>query len=228
MYGHMDTGQETSFWRRVATTLRRHFTGGALVAMPVVVTLYVLWFLFEKIDGLLSPLLQGLLGYSVPGMGLLATLILIVLAGIVTHSVFGSRLYELGEILFIRTPLVRAIYTAVKQLVEAFTLPQKKMFDQVVLIEYPRRGIWTLAFVSSRVILEARGRRDEYLTVFVPSTPTPVTGWMVVVPGKDIIVLDMSIEDAGKVLMSGGIASPEILREKTTVHPLKQTEELSL
>lgn len=224
----MDTGQETSFRRRVTATLRRHFASGILVAVPVVVTLYVLWFLFQKIDGLLSPLIHSLLGYSVPGMGLLATLLLIMLAGIVTRGVFGSRLFELGEILFIRTPLVRAIYTAVKQLVEAFTLPQKKMFDQVVLIEYPRKGVWMLAFVSSKVILEARGRRDEFLTAFVPSTPTPVTGWMVVVPETDVIVLDMSIEDAGKVLMSGGIASPEILREKTTVRPRKRTEELSL
>jgi len=137
------------------------------------------------------------------------------MAGIITRSMFGSQLYQLGEILFIRTPLVRAIYSAVKQLVEAMTLPQKKMFDQVVLIEYPRRGMWAIAFVSAQVLLESDRDTRELLTVFVPSTPTPFTGWMFLVARDDIIVLDMSIEEAGKILMSGGIATPGVFRSKT-------------
>lgn len=209
----MDAGEKKSFWRLFLSTARRHFMGGVLITVPVVVTLYVLYFLFQKIDGLLSPLLARVLGYSIPGMGLIATVSLIILAGILTHySAFGTRLYALGEILFIRTPLVRAIYSAVKQLVEAFTLPQKKMFDQVVLIEYPRKGILTVAFASSSVMLAVNGTQAEYLTVFVPSTPTPVTGWMVLVPREDIISVDLTIEEAVKILMSGGIATPKEVR----------------
>jgi len=213
----MDAGDKKSFWRMFLATLRRHFMRGVLVTVPVVVTVYVLYFLFQKIDGLLSPLLARLLGYSIPGMGLVVTLALIVLAGILTHySVFGTRLYALGEILFIRTPLVRAIYSAVKQLVGAFTISQKKMFDQVVLIEYPRKGIYSVAFASSSVLLAVRGTRAEYLTVYVPSTPTPVTGWVVLVPREDVIPVDLTIEEAVKILLSGGIASPKELQEKPT------------
>lgn len=222
----MDTIPESSFKRRFFATLRRHFTGGVLVTVPMVVTLYVLFFLFQKVDGLLSPLLDRILGYSIPGMGLLATLVLIVLAGVLTHNVLGSRLYALGEILLIRTPLVRAVYSAVKQLVEALTLPQKKMFDQVALIEYPRKGLLTLAFVSSKVIIEAGDRTGEYVTVFLPSTPTPVTGWVLVVPRADVIPVDLTIEEAGKILMSGGIATPSVIREKRGVYGPERTEAL--
>ncbi len=222
----MDAGDNKSFGRLLLAALRRHFTGGILVIVPVVVTLYVLYFLFQKVDGLLSPVLRQLLGYSIPGMGLIATLSLIVLTGILIHySAFGSRLYALSEILFIRTPLVRAIYSAVKQLVEAFTLPQKKMFDQVVLIEYPRKGILTVAFASSKVLVAVNGTRAEYMTVFVPSTPTPVTGWMVLVPREEVIPVDLTIEEAVKILMSGGIATPQELRQKTAVAKSRPVEE---
>jgi len=221
----MDTETKTSFRRKVLEVLRGRFTGGVLVTVPVVVTLYVLYFLFTKVDGLLSPLLQKILGYSVPGMGILATLTLVMLAGVITHSVFGSRLHEVGEILFIRTPMVRAIYSAIKQLVEAFTLPQKKIFDQVVLIEYPRKGILTLAFVSSHLTVDAKQYQGEYLTAFVPSTPTPVTGWMVMVPRDEVIPVDLTIEEAVKILMSGGIATPRVLCEKPPVPDVERVKE---
>lgn len=116
----MDGGSEKSISRMFLAALRRHFASGILVAVPVVVTVYVLYFLFQKVDGLLSPLLRQILGYSIPGMGLVATLALIVLAGILTHNVLGSRLYALSEILFIRTPLVRAIYGLIMYNAEAW------------------------------------------------------------------------------------------------------------
>lgn len=224
----MDAGKTKSFWRVFLATARRHFLGGVLITVPVVVTLYVLYFLFQKVDGLLSPLLARILGYSIPGMGLVATMSLIILAGILTHySVFGTRLYALSEVLFVRTPLVRAIYSAVKQLVEAFTLPQKKMFDQVVLIEFPRKGILTVAFASSSVILASGGTRAEYLTVFVPSTPTPVTGWMVVVPREDVIPTELTIEEAVKILVSGGIATPQEIRCRSAGRELEPVKEFA-
>jgi uncharacterized membrane protein len=224
----MDAGEKKSFGRLFLATVRRHFLSGVLITVPVVVTLYVLYFLFQKVDGLLSPLLARVLGYSVPGMGLVGTVSLIILAGILTqYSTFGTRLYALGEVLFIRTPLVRAIYSAVKQLVGAFTLPQKKMFDQVVFIEYPRKGILSVAFASSRVILASSGTRAEYLTVFVPSTPTPVTGWMVVVPREDVIPTELTIEEAVKILMSGGIATPQEIRCRSAGRELEPVKEFA-
>jgi len=213
----MENGPHISISRRVLEALRRNFMGGVLVTVPVVVTVAVLYFLFQKVDGLLSPWLQKLLGYSVPGMGILATLLLILLAGALTRNVLGSRLYSIGEILFIRTPLVRAIYTAVKQLVEAVTMPQKKGFDQVVMVEYPRKGLFVMAFASARFFVETRGRQGEFVAVYLPSTPTPVTGWVILVPREDVIPIDISLEEAIKIAMSGGITMPPVLREKTAL-----------
>ena len=211
----MEVEHKTSLRRRVLETLRRNFAGGVLVTVPVVVTLAVLYFLFQKVDGLLSPWLNKLLGYSIPGMGLVATLLLILLAGALTRNVLGSRLYAIGEILFIRTPLVRAIYTAVKQLVEAVTLPQKKGFDQVVMVEYPRKGLFVLAFASARFVVETGRRQGDFVAVYLPSTPTPVTGWVILVPREDVIPMDISLEEAIKIAMSGGITMPPRIREKT-------------
>ena len=220
----MDAGEEKSFGRRFLEALRRHFAGGVLVIVPVVVTVSVLYFFFQKVDGLLSPLLRHVLGYSIPGMGIVATVMLIILAGVITHNV--SRLYELGELIFVRTPLVRAIYSAVKQLVEAIALPQKKVFDQVVLIEYPRKGTLTLALASSKFFLQAERLQGEYLSVFVPSTPTPVSGWVVMVPREEVIVVDLTPEEAVKILVSGGIATPPVIRGRPVVPAVERIEEL--
>jgi len=205
---------EKSFGRRFLDELRRYFTGGVLIIVPVVVTSAVLYFFFQKVDGFLSPLLHHILGYSIPGMGIITTAALIILTGLLTRNVIGARIHAIGEILFIRTPLVRALYTAVKQLVEAVALPQKKVFDQVVLIEYPRKGTLTLAFVSSRFQLRSERLEGDYVAVFVPSTPTPVSGWVIILPREEIIPLEMSTEEAIKILVSGGIATPALLRER--------------
>jgi uncharacterized membrane protein len=206
---------EKSFWRRFLDELRHYFTGGVLVIVPVILTLGVLYFFFQKVDGILSPLLRRVLGYSIPGMGVITTAALIVLVGLLTRNVIGARIHAIGEILFIRTPLVRALYSAIKQLVEAVALPQKKVFDQVVLIEYPRSGALTLAFVSSRFQLRTERFQGNYVAVFVPSTPTPVSGWVIIVPREDVIPLQMSTEEAVKLLVSGGIATPDVLQQKT-------------
>jgi uncharacterized membrane protein len=220
----MDAETKKPFGRKFIEALRRHFAGGVLVTVPVVVTVAVLYFFFQKVDGLLSPLLRQVLGYSIPGMGIVATGLLVILAGVITHNI--SRLYELGELVFIRTPLVRAIYSAVKQLVEAIALPQKKVFDQVVLIEYPRKGILTLALASSKFMLQAERLQGEYVSVFVPSTPTPVSGWVVMVPRREVIVVELTPEEAVKILVSGGIATPPYIRERSAVPATESIKEL--
>ncbi len=220
--------EDRSLWRQFVGTIRRHFTGGILVVVPAVVTISVLYFLFLKIDGLLSPLLTKMLGYSIPGMGIAATVALILLAGLFTRNVFGSRVYALGELFFMRTPLVRAIYAAVKQLVEAFTRPQKKMFDQVVLIEYPREGIFALAFAAAEMTIDLGSEPDDYISVFVPTTPTPVSGFVVMVPKRSVTPVELSIEEAVKILMSGGIATPHAIRGKAVNHPSESKKELML
>lgn len=197
--------------RRIFRTLRRVFVSGILVVVPVTVTLFVLYFLFQKIDGLLSPLFHKYLGYSVPGMGFLTTLLVIFVVGVIARNVIGSRLFGLGELVFVRTPLVRAVYTAAKQLLEAVTSTDRKAFNRAVMIEYPRPGIYTVGFAASRPRLRLADHEEPMVTVFIPSTPTPVTGSVVIVPESDVYELAMTTEEAIKYIVSGGFAAPPVI-----------------
>lgn len=209
----MDSDPPTArpWGRQIIRTLQRVFVSGILVVVPVTVTLFVLYFLFQKIDGLLSPLLAKLLGYNIPGMGLAVTVLLILLVGVVARNVVGSRLFGLGELIFIRTPLVRAIYTAAKQLLEAITSTDRKSFNRAVLVEYPRAGVYTVAFASSRTEIKIDNEMHSMVAVFIPSTPTPVTGFVVLVPASQVFELELSTENAIKYIVSGGFAAPPVI-----------------
>lgn len=197
--------------RHILRTLQRVFVSGILVVVPVTVTLFVLYFLFQKIDGLLSPLFLKYLGYSLPGMGFLATLILIFVVGIIARNVLGSRLFGLGELIFIRTPLVRAVYTAAKQLLEAVTSTERRAFNRAVMFEYPRPGMYTIGFASARTELRTGDQQQSMIAIFVPSTPTPVTGFVVMLPAAEVHELQISTEEAIKFIVSGGFAAPPVI-----------------
>jgi uncharacterized membrane protein len=216
----MDSGQPSSpsLGRRIYSSLKRTFISGVVVTVPVIITVIVLNFLFLQVDGILSPLLKRFLGKTIPGMGLVATILLVLLVGILVRNVIGSRLFGFSELLFIRTPLVRAVYSAAKQLVEAVTLPQRKVFERAVMIEYPRRGAYVIGFAAARTRLPSLPGREkespasgELIAVFVPSTPTPITGFVVFVPAEEVYELDISNEDAIKMLVSGGITTPPLM-----------------
>jgi uncharacterized membrane protein len=189
---------------------------GILVVVPVTVTLFVLYFLFQKIDGLLSPLFVKYLGFSLPGMGFLATLLLIFVAGIIARNVIGGRLFGLGELIFVRTPLVRAVYTAAKQLLEAVTSTDRKAFSRAVMIEYPRPGVYTIGFASAGTELKTGNQSQSMIAIFVPSTPTPVTGFVVLLPASEVHALQMTTEEAIKYIVSGGFAAPSVITRSVT------------
>jgi uncharacterized membrane protein len=203
-----DISPSPSIGRRILDTVRRMFVSGVLVIVPVIATVIVLNFLFHTVDGILSPVLERFLGYSIPGMGLLATVLLILLAGALARNVIGSRLFSVGELLFVRTPLVRTVYSAAKQLVEAITLPHRKAFQRAVLVEYPRKGIYAVGFAAAETLLNDGPLKGKLVAIFVPSTPTPVTGFVIMVPADEVYQLDISTEDVIKMLVSGGIATP--------------------
>jgi len=194
-----------SFKNTITKVLRNYFLSGVLIIVPLIITYLVLRFLFVNVDGLLSPLINKLIGYKIPGIGLLATLILIFLAGIFASSVIFSRLVSYGQSLFLRIPIIRTIYGPAKQLVESLTVEEKRAFKQVVLIQFPRQGIFTLGFVTNKISF----KNEELLVVFVPSTPTPFTGWTLVFKKEEAIPLDISVEQGIEFFVSGGIASPE-------------------
>jgi uncharacterized membrane protein len=168
-----------------------------------------------NVDGLLSPLINKLIGYKIPGIGLLATLILIFLAGIFASSVIFSRLVSYGQSLFLRIPIIRTIYGPAKQLVESLTVEDKRAFKQVVLIQFPRRGVFTLGFVTKKVSF----KNEELFAVFVPSTPTPFTGWTLLFKREEVIPLEISVEQGIEFFVSGGIASPDKfpIKEKMSI-----------
>lgn len=202
------------FFNKVSKIINKYFISGVLVVVPIILTYIVLKFLFETLDGILQPLINKLLGYYIPGLGLFTTLLLIILAGILTRNFFGAKIYKIGDKILVRVPIIRPIYSAAKQLLNAIAEPSISSFKETALVEYPRKGIYALGFISNRLKLESDKSDNNYVSVFIPSTPTPISGMVILVPENEIILLKMTVEDGIKFLVSGGVASPELLARK--------------
>jgi uncharacterized membrane protein len=199
---------------KLNTTLRRYFLSGILVIVPLIITYMVLRFLFEGVDGLLSPLIAKVIKHQIPGLGLVATIVLIFIAGVLTANVVGSRLFKIWEIFFIKTPLVRTIYGSSKQLVQALTSTDKHSFKQVVMVEFPRKGIYTFGFLTNEMKIDILDANDNIISVFIPSTPTPFSGWTLLFRKEEVIPLDIGVEEGIKFFVSGGIASPALFHQR--------------
>lgn len=193
--------------------LKKYFLSGVLVVVPVILTFLVIRFLFEAIDGLLQPVLHELLGYFIPGLGVVTTVLLILLAGILSRNYVGKFLYRLGDNILAKLPLTRPIYSAAKQLIEAIASDESGVFQETGLVEYPRKGVFALCFVSHRFQLTKNGKTRDMVSVFVPSTPTPVSGMVIIVSPEEVTLLEMTVEEGIKFLVSGGVASPDVLKE---------------
>ncbi len=215
-----------SVLNEITVSLKRYFVSGVLVVVPVILTYIVLKFLFESIDGILQPLIFNVLGYYIPGLGIFTTLLLIMLAGVLTRNFLGARLYRLGESVLERLPIIRPIYSAAKQLLEALAKPSMTSFREVALIEYPRKGIYALCFVSHRIRIENDQQAGKYATCFIPSTPTPVSGMVVMVPHDEVYTVNMTVEEGIKFLVSGGVASPALI-ERTNAKSNSQSNEVT-
>ncbi|MEW5796310.1 MAG: DUF502 domain-containing protein [Candidatus Zixiibacteriota bacterium] len=191
---------------------KKYFLGGVLVVVPIIITFLVLRFLFETIDGILGPYLGKLLGTYHIGLGVLATLLIILLAGLLTRNLIGSELYRIGDRLLAGLPFVRPIYGASKQLLTSITSADKTSFQQVAMIEYPRIGAYSICFITQRVTIVSYGKERVYCICFIPSTPTPVSGMTVMIPEEEVRIIDMTIEDGVKFCVSGGVVSPKVIR----------------
>lgn len=199
---------------KVFGTLRRYFASGVLVVVPIILTYIVLRFLFESIDGILRPVIGGVFGYFIPGLGILITVLIILLAGLFTRNLLGARLYRVGDRILARMPIIRPVYSAAKQLLEAIMIPTKGSFKEVAMVEYPRRGAWALCFISNRLLIETEEGTRAYVSVFVPSTPTPISGMVITVPEDQVFTVDMTVEEGVKFLVSGGVTSQKLIRKK--------------
>ncbi|MGB5105974.1 MAG: DUF502 domain-containing protein [Candidatus Zixiibacteriota bacterium] len=187
---------------------KKYVIAGVLVIVPLIITYVVLRFLLSSIDGLLSPALMRYLGYDIPGLGIVIVVLLIIITGVLTHGVIGRQLVAVWDGLLGRVPLVRTIYVASKQLLQSITNPNESMFQRVVIVPYPRSGMYTLAFASSEVTLDTVPGNGSFVAVFVPSTPTPFTGFTLLVKKEEVYPTSISVEDAVKFIVSGGIVAP--------------------
>ena len=190
--------------RGMKTQLKKSFFTGLLVVIPISVTIYILVFLIGVLNNLLP---FSFLPY---GTGLVLTIILVTLIGFMTTNILGKRLIDVGERFISSIPLVKNVYTSVKQISDAMLTAKGKSFRRVVLIEYPRKGIYTLAFVTGISRGEVQDKtQGNVINLFVPTTPNPTSGFYLMVPEVDVINLDMSVEDAFKLLISGGMVSSD-------------------
>ncbi|QYZ64910.1 MAG: membrane protein [Gammaproteobacteria bacterium (ex Lamellibrachia satsuma)] len=195
--------------------LRRYLVAGLLVWLPLGATFFVVRLLVRWMDNslLLVPQAyrpENLLGFAVPGLGVVLTLIILLLTGLVAANLFGRKLVSLWERLLARIPLVRSVYSAVKQLVETMFSDGGQSFRKVLLVEFPRRGLWTLAFQTGTDQGEAQEKTGrDVINVYIPTTPNPTGGYFVLVPREDVQELDMSVDDGLKMLLSMGAVVPD-------------------
>lgn len=197
---------------RVLTTLRAKFLAGIIVTVPAIVTYLALRFLFNAIDDILGPLIGRAVGRDIPGLGLVATGILILVMGFVATNLMGKRLVLGWEAFVGNLPVVRRVYNSAKEFLEAVTSPERMSFKEVVLVEYPRLGIYSYAFVTSYVTLHSPAGPERIAHVFVSNPPMPTTGTFIAVRIPDLIYLDMPVETAIKLIVSGGIVTPTDIR----------------
>ncbi len=193
--------------QRLKAHLKRYFISGLLVVVPVSLTLYILTLIIRFTDKL-YPMVKAYLPFYIPGFGIIITFLIVLSVGIITTNFLGRKLLSIGEKIIARIPLVKAIYLSIKQIAEAMFTFDDKNFRRVVLIEYPRKGIYTMVFVTGTAKPEIRDKTGKkLLNVFVPTTPNPTSGFYLMVPEEDTTELDMSSEEAFKLIVSGGMAS---------------------
>ena len=192
--------------------LRSWFFTGLLVTAPVLFTVYITWAAIELIDGQVASLVPAFgssLFANVPGVGLVLGVVLITLIGALAAGFMGRWLIGLGESILNRMPVVRTIYGATKQILETVISSQSDAFRDVVLVEYPRKGLWVIGFVTGATKGEvARRMSGDMVNIFVPTTPNPTSGFLLFSAQKDVIYMDMSVEEAVKLVVSGGIVTP--------------------
>jgi uncharacterized membrane protein len=203
--------------RGVLAGLRASFLTGLVVVIPIWLTLWLIWTVTGWIDSWVLPFVpdrwqpDAYIGIDLRGLGVIISLVVTVLVGWITKFYFGRKLLHFGESVVDRMPIVRSIYNGLKQIAETVFAQTDTSFEKACLVEYPRRGIWAIGFISTEAKNEIARRvpeDDAILSVFLPTTPNPTSGFLLFVPRKDVVLLDMSVEDAAKLVISAGLVYP--------------------
>jgi uncharacterized membrane protein len=204
--------------RGVGARLRAYFLTGLVIAGPLAVTAWIVWWFINTIDGWVTPLIPTLLRpdrylpFHVPGVGVVVALVGLTLLGFLAANLAGRSLIRVGEAILARMPVVRGIYKSVKQIFETIFSQSGTSFRRVGLVEFPAKGNWSLVFISSPpsgTILDNLAQ-EEHLGVFLPCTPNPTTGFFFYLPASDVVEIPMTPDDAAKLIMSAGLIQPEV------------------
>jgi uncharacterized membrane protein len=203
--------------------LQRYFLTGLIVAGPLAVTAAVTWWFINLVDGWVKPFIPKLylpetyLDFAIPGFGLLVATFGLTMLGFLTANLLGRTLVNAGERLLERTPVIKGLYKALKQVFETVFSQSSTSFKKAGLVQFPVKGTWSIVFISQKatpMIGEAIPDRNEQIGVFLPCTPNPTTGFFFYLPRKDVIEIDLPVEDAFKIVMSAGVIQPETLVKK--------------
>ncbi|MGI9265590.1 MAG: DUF502 domain-containing protein [Gammaproteobacteria bacterium] len=195
-------------------TIRRYLVTGLIIWLPVIVTILVFRFLINLMDRSLIVIPaafrpENLLGFSIPGLGVVLTILVLFITGLLGANLFGRKILAFWESILNRIPLIRSVYSGAKQVAETVLSDGDTSFKRVFLVEYPRKGVWSLCFQTSTDLREIQGRTEtEVICVFVPTTPNPTSGFILFVPRSDLVALDMSVDEGLRMIISLGVVVP--------------------
>ena len=200
--------------------IRSYFMAGVLVTAPLGITFYISWLLIRWVDAQVPPLLptaynpENYLPFAIPGLGLIIVFIVLTFIGWSTAGLLGRLWTRASEHFLRRMPVIRSVYAAIKQIIETILKQQSNAFREVVLFEYPRRGSWAIGFITGQTQGEVQNlTTDDVVNVFLPTTPNPTSGYLLLIPKKDLVILDMTVEEGIKMVVSGGIVTPPFALE---------------
>lgn len=201
----------TSKIEELLLLLRKYFLTGVLVLVPLAVTLYIMYIVFQITDGLLGVAVSRAIGYRIPGMGLFLTALICLVVGMIAQNFVGRRILSGIEGSLEKIPVVRSLYHGIKQVADVMLQKNRGEFKRVVMVEYPKENSWTLGFVTADFTIPLRSKQiDEkkMATVFVPTTPNPTSGFLLIIEKSRMVDTHMDIEEAMKVVISGGLVQP--------------------
>lgn len=209
---------QRGFFRALLARLRNNFIAGLVVIAPVGATVWLIWTVTGWIDGFVLPLVpnrfqpEQYIGIDIRGLGVIFFLLFTFFVGWLAKGMIGRFFIHWGERIVDQMPVIRSVYNALKQIAETVFAQSETSFDRACLVEYPRKGIWAIAFVSTKAKGEVNRRiphENQMLSIFLPTTPNPTSGFLLFVPESDVIELEMSVEEAAKLVISAGLVAPE-------------------
>lgn len=216
-----DAAKDGGTKKGIAAKLRAYFFAGILVTAPMAITIYLSWLFIHFVDNTVTKMLpvhynpETYLPFATPGLGLLMVVAVLIVIGWLAASFLGRFFHRMMDHILVKVPVIRNLYGTVKQIFETVLAQRSNAFREAVLVEYPRRGMWAIGFITGRTEGEVQNiTEEETVNVFLPTTPNPTSGFLLFVPKKELVRLSMSVEEAIKMVISGGIVTPPDRRSK--------------